>query len=611
MATKPSTTHSRSIRRLLACAGTAALVAGGLLATGGAANAAQPAEPVVFDEIGFHVWTVPEGVTEVSVTLVGGSGGKGGGTNGGAGGLGASVSGIQAVTPGQDFAVVVGQAGGSGTAPGEDGEDGGAAELAAAELGEGGVGFTDGGAGGEGSFLARDGGGGGGSSAFGDYDAGPGTAAVAAGGAGGAGRGVVGFCVGGDGGNAGEDGKAPREDETAAPEGDPDFGLHCLAEGDGGLVNASDDGDGESGGSVLFLGGGGGGGGASFYGDGISGGGGGEAGALLLAEDGDPETPEGSTGQVEGVFGLGGGGGGGAGGGSSYGSLSNASDGFGEPGDGSVTIAYSVEYQTETTLSVSPASAVFGDEIIVTASVENLTTSGVPSGDVVLVVDQPLATTSADGAEPLAAIEPLTVPLVDGEAVFTIESGAIDAGSYHLRAIYQPTPISPFAGSEADTTLQVARIATTTQLAVDPTTVQAEKETVMTATVVGAVGVVPTGDIGFYYDGELLGFETLAAGANSVDVPISFIPVGSATITARYVGDVNFEPSDSNPVEITVTPIPTPTPTPTPKPSTKPAGLANTGSGAADILPWSLLLLAGGAVVVAGAAGAARVRTRR
>jgi hypothetical protein len=609
MATKPSTTHSRSIHRLLACAGTVALVAGGLLATGGAANAAQPAEPVVFDEVGFHVWTVPEGVTEVAVSLVGGSGGKGGGTNGGAGGLGAVVSGTQAVTPGQEFAVIVGQAGGSGSAPGEDGENG-SAPLAAAGIGQGGTGYTDGGDGGDGSFLARDGGGGGGSSAFGDYDAGPTLAAVAAGGAGGAGRGVVGFCVGGDGGNAGEDGKAPRDDETVAPEGDPDFALHCLAEGDGGVVNASDDGNGDSGESVLFLGGGGGGGGASFYGDGVSGGGGGEAGALLLADDGDPETPEGSTGQVDAIFGLGGGGGGGAGGGSIYGSLTNASDGFGEAGDGSVTITYSVEYQTETTLAVSPASAVFGDEIVVTASVENLTTEAVPSGDVVLVVEQPLGATG-DSA-PLAAVEPMTATLVDGEAVFTIESGTIDAGAYHLTAVYQPTPISPFGGSEADTTLQVARIATTTQLAVDPTTVQAEKQTVMTATVVGAVGVVPTGDIAFYYDGELLGSEPLASGSNSVDVPISFIPVGPATITARYLGDVNFEPSDSNPVDITVTPIPTPTPTPTPtpKPATKPAGLANTGSGAADILPWSLLLLAGGALV-AGAAGAVRVRARR
>ena len=48
MAAQPSTAHQRPVRRLLAGAGVFALTAGGLLAAGAPAQAALPAEPVVF-----------------------------------------------------------------------------------------------------------------------------------------------------------------------------------------------------------------------------------------------------------------------------------------------------------------------------------------------------------------------------------------------------------------------------------------------------------------------------------------------------------------------------------------------------------------------------------
>ncbi|MFB2584497.1 Ig-like domain-containing protein [Herbiconiux liukaitaii] len=623
MASKPSTAHPRPVRRLLAGAGVFALTAGGLLAVGAPAQAALPAEPVVFSESGFYTWQVPAGVTEVFVQVEGASGGTGGGTNGGAGGVGAVLSGTMEVTEGQEFAVNVGEAGQDAYAEPETAVETFAApgdvDALALVPGEGGFGYTVGGDGGSGSLLARPGGGGGGSSSIGALVDDPTTVVVAAGGAGGGGRGVVGFCFGGDGGAAGEDGKAPRDDEAASPDGDPDFALNCLAEGAGGEINTSETGDGGEGESVLFLGGGGGGGGAGFDGDGVSGGGGGAAGALVADDDENPATPDGATGSIEAIFGLGGGGGGGAGGGSIFGTLMGAVEGEGDAGDGSVTISYSVEYQTVTTIEVAPETPVYGDDVSVVVSVGNLTTEEVPVGDVQLIVSRLAQTGSASApgsASALALDEAIVLPLVDGSAEFTFEGGELDAGSYTLSTVYLPAPVSPYASSEADGYLGVLQVPTTTQLAVNPSTVKEGEKTVLTATVVGPSPIVPSGDIAFYYDDALVGIATLEPGSNSIDAEFQFRPVGEAVLTARYRGDEagNFGASVSNPVDFRVVPTPAPTPTPTPKPTPapapKPAGLANTGSGAAALLPWSLLLVGGGALA-AGAAGLLRVRARR
>jgi hypothetical protein len=582
MATTPfHTTERRAprrgrIRTTVAGGGVFALVAGGLFfgAGAGAANAALPQAPVVFDDPGsVDSWTVPAGVTSVDLLLNGASGGKGGGTNGGAAGVGAFVAGTLAVTAGDELEVYVGEAGTDGyqPEPGDADYDG----PSDGDAGVGGQGWTEGGEGGHGSFFGRSGGGGGGSTAVvvnGDTV----NAIVAGAGAGGGGRGVVGFCFGGDAGDAGEAGHAPRDDDALPA--DPDFGLHCLAEGAGGVLNDSDDGDGTNGGEVDLLGGGGGGGGASFFGDGLSGGEGGHAGALEFGDDSDPSTPDGVVGSPDAgiTFGLGGGGGGGAGGGSSTTGLENTSTGLAALGDGSVTIAYSIEYSTATSIAIAPASPVFADDLTVTVTVENLTTSDVPTGTVSLMI----------GTD-----TPLSAPVVDGVAVFTL-TAPYPAGTHPVSAAYVPDDISPYAPSAADATLTIAKAATTTTLALDPGSVRSGSSVRLTATVGSATDVVPTGTVAFYRGTQHLGDAVLGA-SGTATLSVTATGTGTGQITARYLGDPNFLASASAAATLTVTAAPAV--------PTAPTALASTGFSVNDVLPWAIaLLLAGAAAVVIG-----------
>jgi hypothetical protein len=579
MATSPwAKTDRRSavrarIRTTVAGGGVFALVAGGLIfgAGAGAANAALPQAPVEFTVPGsVDSWTVPAGVTSVDLVLNGASGGRGGGTNGGAAGVGATVSGTLAVTAGDELEVHVGEAGTDGyrLEPGDDGYDG----PSDGDAGVGGQGWTEGGEGGHGSFLGRSGGGGGGSTAVvvnGDTA----TAIVAAAGAGGGGRGVVGFCFGGDAGDAGEAGHAPRDDDALPA--DPDFGLHCLAEGAGGVLNDSDDGDGTNGGEVDLLGGGGGGGGASYFGDGLSGGEGGHAGALDFADDSEPSTPDEAVGSPDAgiTFGLGGGGGGGAGGGSSTTGLEDTSTGLAALGDGSVTILYSIEYATATSIAILPASPIFADDLTVTVTVENLTTADLPSGTVELMI----------GTD-----TPLTAPVVDGQAVFTL-TAPYPAGTHAVSAAFVPDDISPYAASSSETTLTIAKAPTTTTLVVDPSSVRTGSSARLTATVGSATDVVPTGTVAFYRGTQHLGDAVLTA-AGTATLPVTTTGAGSGQITARFLGDPNFLASTSAAVTLTVTVVPVV--------PVVPAALANTGFSVNDVLPWAIALLLAGALAV-------------
>ena len=105
-------------------------------------------------EKGF-VWTVPNGVREVSYLVVGGGGGGGAGSGnymGGGGGAGFAVTGTVAVTSGTDLTIRVG-AGGAGGASGLEGENGVESSLGGGIV----VTAAGGGAGGGGASKHRDG----------------------------------------------------------------------------------------------------------------------------------------------------------------------------------------------------------------------------------------------------------------------------------------------------------------------------------------------------------------------------------------------------------------------------------------------------------------------
>jgi len=87
-------------------------------ATVGNVNITCMANTVSFTTPGSYTWTVPAGITSVSIVATGGGGGGGGalvGDAGAPGGAGAIVSSTLTVTPGQTLNLVVGGGGGAGT----------------------------------------------------------------------------------------------------------------------------------------------------------------------------------------------------------------------------------------------------------------------------------------------------------------------------------------------------------------------------------------------------------------------------------------------------------------------------------------------------------------
>lgn len=103
-------------------------------------------------------WTVPCGVTSITVSVYGGGGGGGGsnsgGQAGGGGGAGGYASSVFAVVPGSTFFYTVGNGGTAGSSSGGDGGPGGSSSwdggTVFANGGSGGIGDNNGGAGGTG-----------------------------------------------------------------------------------------------------------------------------------------------------------------------------------------------------------------------------------------------------------------------------------------------------------------------------------------------------------------------------------------------------------------------------------------------------------------------------
>lgn len=203
---------------------------------------------------GEQTWTVPSGVSSVTVTASGGGGGLWDYNGGGAAGYGATITATLSVTPGEALTIDVGSEGGSVTSTGVVGAGGWGGSAS------GGVGGT--------TSPGYEGAGGGGATSILNGT----TELLVAGGGGGAGTG------GGNGGNGGLNGATG----TNAGGGDGGGGATTTGPGAGGGGSYSPGGAG-SGGYGGSGGGpsgteGGSGGGGGFYGGGGSGSGGGGSG---------------------------------------------------------------------------------------------------------------------------------------------------------------------------------------------------------------------------------------------------------------------------------------------------------------------------------------------
>lgn len=479
-------------RRRLPFTAAVALAAVALTAAGLSSVDAAFADETVQDQpIGStsgSSWTVPTGVSSITVRIAGAVGGGGGPinipgttwqlTSDGAGGAGGLVEATIAVQPGETLVFYTGTTGGpTGTRH---------------SPGQGGAGYFVGGAGNTGSLVGHAGGGGGGASAVVLRSPGGDSPLIIAGGGGGGGGSGAAF-VGYEGGQGGASGLRGGNGTGAN-------------HGNGGAISPLGSGGGRKGGGAAdssSAGGGGGGGGGWPAGDG---GGGGQPG---------------------------GGGGGGGAGGSTWVDASrvvvNVQSYWG--GNGTATLSYTRAQTTSIAVASTDADSVYGFPADLTATVSNTEASDMPTGSVVV--------TDGDVELGSAPVQP------DGTASFP---GLVtEVGVHALTFTYEPGS-EPFA--TASTAFeQTVRTAPSeiTDLNVAPPT-RTGDPSVVTGVVQpvsppGEGYALPTGSVEFSTGGASLASVPVGA-----DGAFSFTPEWSPAevpLTIAYAGDDHYAAADS------------------------------------------------------------------
>jgi Bacterial Ig-like domain (group 3) len=208
----------------------------------------------------------------------------------------------------------------------------------------------------------------------------------------------------------------------------------------------------------------------------------------------------------------------------------SASDTSFVPSSGSVQVPVN-HWPSATAVSVQPPQLVAGQPATFDAAVNGTSSDGHhPAGDVQFVI----------GSTPIGPRRSL-----DGAGHASLVAAG-PAGSYQLHANYGGD--NYFAAGEGAVPLTVGRADTTTTMTSTPNPVGIRGE----FTIDVDVGVVPPGDVGldgplqFFVDGQpdgppidLTGFTGVTVTADAGDI------AGDATITARYLGGGNTNPSSA------------------------------------------------------------------
>ena len=193
-------------------------------------------------------------------------------------------------------------------------------------------------------------------------------------------------------------------------------------------------------------------------------------------------------------------------------------------------------YLSLTPLGSSSASSVYGQPVIFTASVEAANpTDGAPSGSVDFVD----TTTGTDLG---------TATVTNGAAILT--TVALAVGSHTITANYEGDSI--FAFSLATFTQTVQQDGTTAGLTASPTSTTSGQPVTLTATIAAvAPGAgTPTGSVQFFIGTTSLGTASLSG--NTAILTTTTLPLGTDSVTAKYLGDANFTVSTSSAVAVTI-----------------------------------------------------------
>jgi hypothetical protein len=194
---------------------------------------------------------------------------------------------------------------------------------------------------------------------------------------------------------------------------------------------------------------------------------------------------------------------------------------------------------TSSTVSLSSATAVFGQPVTLTATVSNTQTAVTPSGSVGFY-----SGSTELGAAPVGA---------GGVATLTVSS--LGRGKHTITASFSDPAVN-FApsGSPSGVSLTITQASTTTALTTTTTTAVFSQAVTFTATVatVAPSAATPTGSITFM-DGSTV-LQTVRLSGGSASLTTSLLAVGSHSITATYNGTSNFGASGPAASAVSVSP---------------------------------------------------------
>ena len=187
---------------------------------------------------------------------------------------------------------------------------------------------------------------------------------------------------------------------------------------------------------------------------------------------------------------------------------------------------------TTTSLTVSAASAIYGQAVTLTSSVTS-PTSGPLTGTIQFL----------DGATPVG-----TVAVAGGGATLTLTNLA--AGAHTVTAAYSGDANS-VASVSPPATVAIMPATTTALVAVSSDPAYVNHPVTITAAISPQFTGQPTGDVSFFGQGRrLLGTAPIVAG--QAVLTTTFGSSQNVTVTAVYAGDGNFTGSTSNPVSFRV-----------------------------------------------------------
>ncbi|MGO8897662.1 MAG: beta strand repeat-containing protein [Isosphaeraceae bacterium] len=192
---------------------------------------------------------------------------------------------------------------------------------------------------------------------------------------------------------------------------------------------------------------------------------------------------------------------------------------------------------TTTSLAANPASSVFGQSVTFTASIGVVFPgAGIPTDTVAFKEGSTTLGTETLGSS--------------GTVSFT--TSALAVGSNTITAVYSGDP--NFVTSSSSTTETVNQAGTTTHLSASPSSTSSGQTVTLTATIaVVAPGAgTPTGSVQFFDGTTPLGTANLSG--NTAILTTTTLPVGTDSLTAKYLGDPNFTVSTSSAVSVTISP---------------------------------------------------------